>query len=223
MRRNVRKKTYKKPYKKVYKKRINFTKAVRKVLDKTAERKYIDNQFNGTVSALGITEDLDLGTNITVGDTQFQRIGTNIDLRCLQIKGIVWIPNAVSPQWLSATVRIAVVQWYLPPPLIVSNVFYNQSVSGFTINSQYRKETSGQYKILYDRKHVVNVNGTATKSFYIKLFGKRLGKKRIQFTNPGSPSVVNTNNIYIFMISDISSANLPPAVDFETRLSFVDV
>lgn len=222
------------PYKKYTKKRFNKNRAkfakrfrprtmvstIKKVMRGMAEKKYYDFAANYNVSTLGSIFNFSLGTTITQGDTQFQRIGTSINLKNLNIRGIV--DSLVSlPTWSSATVRMVVFQWLLPPPAIISNVVYNWGIVASTINSQYRKETAGQYKILYDKRYLLSSEGPVIKQFNININRKML--KRIQFTNPSSPDVVNKGELYIWLISDIAPSTQNPTVTFEARLTFVDL
>lgn len=211
-----KKRTFRK--RKTFKRRPNLVRLIKKVMQSNAEKKYWDSVDAGSISSLGRVFPIDMSTNITVGDTQLQRIGSQIKLRNFNVKGkIDFLGN---PLWSSSTVRLLVVQNLLPPPLILSNIIYNNAFTGSSINSQYRKETAGQYIILYDKRFTLSLEGPSVKVFNINVNKKLM--KRIQFTNPASPGVVNKGELYVITISDIAVGSVPPTYEIETRLTFTD-
>ncbi len=187
----------------------------RKVVDRTAEKKYhigtltstaID--YNGSIVSL---------STIAQGDTGTTRDGTNIYTKSLQMK-YKWVVGDTHNMF-----RVVVFQWYAPTTPVAGDVIHSGSLA--TVEAPLApistfKRTS--FRILYD-KLMVGYNeaggGVWSPLQVNHLLLTKFGKRKIVYDDSAGTAY---NKIYVLLLSD-SSAVSHPTCQFVSKLNFQDM
>lgn len=219
---------YKKPYRKQQARRKlpakdKHIKAVarteaKKVFDKKIETKFFDYprqslvqvDYSGTGGVFGLID------GITQGDTENAVTGSSIIPVGIRINYSWTIADATN------MCRCILVQFRGASGASPAVSGILQSVGNLEAPmSTYDSNYNNQYKVLYDRTHMM-VNGTTT--FKVKgtitVGQSKLRKMDLNFS-AGTLSSYETNALYLFCISDSALAT-HPALSFHSRVYFKD-
>lgn len=117
--------------------------------------------------------------------------------------------------------RIMVIQWHednavsVPSSAIIlqdpTNLPWLSPVNEF--NTQAKRFT-----VMYDRTHSIALNGTPNVLHRVKLFGKKIPRKRLEY---GNGVVTGVDQIYVFAWSDSIAAS-HPTLGLYTRFEYTD-
>lgn len=184
-------------------------------MNKIAEKKNVDSSQATSIANTGSILSLGLD-GLATGTNQLSRVGNEIYLKSLYIKGKVTIADTTN------VVRVMIVQWMKETASFTAlqQILFNNSIAGFTWESPYAKEQAGNFKIIWDRTfNLTNVQAP------IILFRKRLTrgfKKNIRYNSQIGGNLVVKGALFLVALSD-SLAIPNPGIDFETRINFVDI
>lgn len=200
-----------------------FKKRVKRVIDATAEKKYLDKSTTTSFTNVG-TFFSPLGTaDITQGTSNVaQRVGNELRVRSLRISFSFQALNAFD---VVTGVRLIVGMWndYQVSSPSTVNILANASTM-FDI-SPYQREVlqSRRWTPMYDRHFLMSKN---TDDYYpsfkyvnLKFSGKKLPKKRVAFQAGGSVP----DHSYFVLIMSNNASGTPPGVVIYSRLTYTDV
>lgn len=208
---------YRRPYRRYYKKRAygkpskNFSRKVKRVLTKAAEKKFHDVSQAGSVSVTSTPVLVDL-SSISAGDTDQTRDGDQLTIRSIHLKYQLVAGDSTN------IVRIILFQWFMDTAVAgggptAANILQSTTNS----MSSYTHDTRFQYKILDDK--IVSLDTSSRDSYTLNRRIIKGFKKKIQFSAAGTSG---TNKIYLLYMSD-SAAAPDPGLIYYSRLTFSDV
>lgn len=227
------------PFRKKSKKRTKLTlgKINKKVnsLMTAVERKFRSGYKSYTgVDSVGTYQDLNIpyiaeGTNVN------QRVGAKIVLKSIQIKGQMLVGAGVAPDAYNQ-MRIILVKYRTHgnssananDKIALSDLLQHASNASYSsetrMNSLYKKQSQFQFKILYDKVHLLGwhlgVDGSTTtphpKRFRINVNCK---DAIIEYKDNGEPAKDTYAMLYF---SDSGTAN-NPSISYTWRINFVDL
>lgn len=189
-------------------------KAVKNLISRRMELDYYDNGLNG--SAIGTIATIQGGFSTpNQGVADGQRVGDKIMIKEFDFKFnlIFGDPTQV--------VRIILFRWYEDNTVAPTAAQILQNPLGFSVNSGINHDNikKGLFHIMVDRTYALSGTGsTASIARTIKVFGRRLGRKGIEFNNG---LVTGNNHIYALFISD-STAAPNPTLNWYSRLTYTD-
>jgi hypothetical protein len=196
-------------------------KEIKQSLSSHMELKYRDlyiafsDVLYGAVTAGGYIFDLGIQL-IGVGSGFFQRIGEQIELKNLNIKGEIGMQSGLT---VDAFNKVRLIFFYWIPGSVsiplVSDVLYNTVVGGAEVNAQYNLGKKGSLRVLRDTNYMVSSAGQMGKNFETNI----PLRNRIRYD--GSSALVTTNSLYMLAISD-SNVSPHPIVNMCMRVSFTD-
>lgn len=217
----------------VYAKRAVFRRGHRKLIRKRYRKKYPRRNFrsiaireinkrtevkstlaNATTS-VGLAGTLGYVPIPVQGTTRADRIGDVMWLKSLQIKGQVYLETGIGATY--NTFRLVVFQWKTRSPTApsVSDILANNTLTlAPDVNSLYQKDLGMQFKVLSDRRIIVD-SQTPVKNFNIKI--TKGFNRRVEVL--GASVAYN----WIFWVILTDSLPLPhPLIDYQARLNWTD-
>ncbi len=174
--------------------------------------------------------DTSLGTNQTgsvthlsavpQGDTAQSRDGILIQPSSLILR-YYWESDAATQA--NSVVRTIVFQWHpevtIPTVGDVLNLLATNTRAPISL---YKREGAMDYKILYDRTHVLNTTHAAA-DVVSPVVSIKIRIPRRKMLYPGATTFGEQNSVYILNISDQATAEATdPTVRFASRLNFRD-
>lgn len=162
-----------------------------------------DIDYSGSVFAL---------STITQGDTDLTRDGDSLYLRSINLKGCCQLDVLAT----SAIVRIMVVQWFDDSTPAVSDILSGSYLG--TVNapsSSYFHDQRNKFRVLYDRRVLLNDGNTECQIFDTKYL--KPSKRKIHFT---AGTTTGSNKLWLVAVSD-SISNLP-TMNYVSRITFND-
>lgn len=205
-----------------------FSRAVHRVLTKTAEKKFLINKV-GT----GVTGDAPLAvdnvgvqfyvTNIPIGDTQNEREGNEAIIRSVELGYTLRMGGT---NFQNNTVRCFVYQWVQAstgsePTLTDVMEDDTSGVTGGYLApmSAWNHDKRFSYRILYDSgPMVLSVAGRSAVSHHLHL--KKFPRRKVLYEQGDTDGSLATNHIYVAFVADTSSSI--PTVSYYTKLNFSD-
>lgn len=178
---------------------------VRKQINRNLETKFLCTQS----VAVGVNTTPNFTTILVpaLGNTENERIGDTITLKSLYYNYSVQYEDSTN------VFRIIIFQWMqdssLNAPIVNSILEQSSATTQDYVYSPYSMNNAQNYRILYDRTHLVQQQGTQIvhRKGYITKFPNR----KIVFTNAsgGSVSNIKRGQIYVLTMSDSSVAPHP--------------
>lgn len=217
MARYVRKNRRYRRKRKYFKKRYNkkFTKAVRHVIEKTVEKKYLHNKNTFQVSSAGYALWPDV---VPQGTTDITRIGDQVTIRSLRFK-IQCIVNVNAPM---SWIRCIIFQYFpsFDSSTITATTYplTNILLDGTTYPylSPYSHDNRYNFRVLYDKLRFMDTVNTPQVMF--KGIIKKFPKNKIQYFNASATNCVN--GLTVLLIGDLT-ANLP-TVYYSLKFNYSD-
>lgn len=197
------------------KKQIATKAYVQKVLHKDIETKYWDQGSAGqSFTFNAVINDI---SAVPQGTTDTSRIGDQFEIRGIHLRYEYFM---VAANDFTNVCRMIIFQYMqsdqsagTPVP---AEVLQTLGVADAPM-SPYMNDERPVIKVLYDKTHCISSNGPAVvvakKNVNIKF-----ARKKVQYTAAGT---TGTNKIFMLLVSDSNSANLPTA-RWRTRLLFDD-
>lgn len=192
----------------------NMTSLIKRTILKMGEKKYVDGTGANNVSILGAMVDLGLA-GIPVGDTQNDRTGIKIRLINFHMRYECFIPAGSTDT--SNTLRCVIFQWYDSAAPLGQQVLFNVALGSFTVNSSYNKENAMKFRVLYDKRIYLSLEGTRNVAGKINMYGNKIPLKDIIYLNASIPK----GQYFMLLVSD-SAAVAHPTFTYEHRFSFYD-
>lgn len=194
-----------------------FKRKVKRVIEETTEKKYIDGGGNTSVTNAGTF--IYFNDGIAPGAANGARVGDNIKIRSiqatLQFNSSVGSANGLN--W-----RIIVGRWnaYWISTPSTSSIFNDPSDA---INSQYNRINLEQrrWTPLYDSRFTGYSNaatGKITTLKKMKFFGKRLPRPRLTYNTGNTPDAV----YFVLFINDFAGVSPFPALSWRWRMTYTD-
>lgn len=187
-----------------------FTRKVRKVLNKSSEKKYLNYVNSSTVDNTGALI-LKL-SEVSQGDTDTTRDGDQMTIRSLQFNMSFAIADTTN------YVRVIFFQWLQNTQMglpTASNILLDVVTAPWL--SPYSHDYRYNFRILGD--HLIRLDSQVP-LVYKKMFFKRFARRKVQYV--GASSTAYTNGIFALVVSD-SSAVPHPSVQWSGKLNFSDV
>lgn len=214
---------YRRRYKKrTYKRRRNYKKSqkifqrkVKRVMDKYSEKKNVDS--NQTGAANTVTTIFSLGMDgLPQGTTMNTRVGNDVYIRSCTVNGVLTLGDATN------YIRVTLLQWKKDTASLTTGqqVYYNNSLAGYTYLSQFAKEYAGDFKVIKDRTFrldSVNVPTLRFKWFCTKGFAKNL-----RYNSQVAGNLLVKNALVLLVTSD-SAVGPNPTIAFESRINYNDI
>lgn len=200
-----------------------FKKRVKRVIDATAEKKYLDKSTTTQFTNVG-TFFSPLGTgDITQGTSNVaQRVGNELRVRSLRIRFSFQTQNTLN---IINGIRVIVGMWndYQVSSPSVVNILANASTM-FDISPYVREVLqSRRWTPMYDKSFLMNnandMYWPCFKYMNLKFSGKKLPKKRVAFQTGAS---VPDHSYFVLLISNNASGTAPGVVIY-SRLTYTDV
>lgn len=204
--------------KKRYRKRVtrsgkSFTRKVQTVIRKTAEKKYV--AFNSSAAGIDTGGLILRFTEVPQGDTDVTRDGDQLTIRSLQFNYVLTLADTTN------VMRVILFQWFdstqsVQP--IPSNILIDTAI-GRAVASPYSHDYRYQFKILYDKTHVLDSN---TPVINRRVFLKRFPFKHKKIQYVGASSTNHNNGLFALVISD-SAVGPNPTITYSGKFNFSDV
>lgn len=205
---------------------------VKKVVKGLQEKKVLDHTYITQADNDGEVFDIGHLRFIRPGNTMIERIGDQIDVYKLIVRGQIYYPEeGENPAPPNATVRLIIFQWdqdefldFPTPGDIIS--FYTQADPNgvFDVFSPYSKDNSGKFQILYDKMFTLSIFGETVRSFKITLSNFKQKTIPYYLDDTGTPDIhVRSGGIYALLVSDIEGAEFTaPEIWYTARTIFTD-
>jgi len=212
-------------------------KEVKRMIESDIEHKCgFYNLSTGSVLSTGSI--IGLATIITQGSTFTTRVGDQINLTSFQFKYKIWSDSTTFAALASTdpwnAVRVIIFRWRSDTAIGGNPTMADILNTGAAdiITAVYNYDQKADYQILFDQTHAVTNmtvwNGSAAEvgpgpgtlfcSPYHRLYGKKLGKKKITYNANGT---TNTDGIYLLVVSD-SAFSPHPQLSFNASIEFTD-
>lgn len=202
---------------KYYKRRTNkkFVKAVRRVIEKTIEKKYLHNKSNSSVSSSGYALWPDI---VPQGTTDITRVGDQVTIRSLRFKIMCTVNVTSAINW----VRCLIFQYF--PAFDSSSI----TATTYPLNnilldavtypylSPYSHDNRYNFRILYDKTRLLDTVNVPVVMF--KGIIKKFARRKIQYYSASSTNCVN--GLTVLLISD-QTTNLPTFV-YSLKFNYSD-
>lgn len=182
---------------------------VKRLIGNKEEHKEIDTTILLSPSNTGVIQQVSLPIQ---GQAYNERDGDDISLQSLHYRFNFVAADATN------YLRMIIFRWHNNNAVAVpttADVLQTVSATAYPNN---QKVVDGSVQILLDRAYALNLNGNASMAVSSKLFGKRLGRKKLGFN---AAATTGNNQIYFLWISD-SAAIGHPAVGGTIRLIYTD-
>ncbi len=170
------------------------------------KHQYNSDTGTGVSSAGGIVE----LSNMAQGSTGETRDGNLIVLKSFSLKGEVVIGDTTN------VLRVIIFRFKEIDDPIITDIL--ETTGAHAVRSAYNYDKRKLYDILYDRRFrmdVANVNPLIS----IKLFGKKLGSKAVQFD---TDTTSGTNKLWMLRVSD-SGAVPNPTMNYYSETAYKDI
>lgn len=190
-------------------KQIGYSQAA-KALNNRAERYYYLNTSYATGTSSSTTPGIVSMTDVSqetssAGDSV--RSGDEIYITSFQFRYYLTVGDSYN------VIRMMFFQWQQDDTPTAADILADTSSN--PVLSPYRKDTSGHYKILYDKVHVLDTYNTVQKA---SGFISKSLKKKIKYDGG---TTTGQNKIYFLNVSD-SAAVAHPSYFLTTQLNFKD-
>lgn len=208
--------------------RSNLRKRVRNI-DKKVKRiqsreelSWVDRNFSGQVID-NTTAALFLLNGVTQGDDADNRDKREIQATSIQFK----LNFSTDTDAISATFLRMIIFWDqqangAAPSVTGAAGLLDTSVIGSELTAPYNRDTQKRYKIVYDRRWVMNPNvpfvvtpATGTTASVLQVGKMKQGKRKlsriVKFNtgNAGTVADIASNSLYVFLISNLAAASAP--------------
>ena len=187
---------------------------VKRAINYGKEKKHYDLNFEDIdVIDTGNTA---LLTGVTNEDSDTTRIGDRITMQSLEYK------FRVVPQATASKMRLVLLQWKQDSSNAPTLSTLFEQGGTYTLGfDNWDEMKSNAHQILFDRTY--NLAGSASNGARyitgrVKLFGKKIPKKQIQFDNSASSG---WDHIYAIVFSDKATSG-GPLLDYSSRLIYTD-
>lgn len=179
-----------------------------------AESNIIDTSHNGT--SIGTTMNIQLLNGTTQGDGNSNREGNSIRMKSVYLR----LHNILSQNAAAIfnVCRIMIVLDKQPNGAIFSGADLLEN-TGIPVASPYEKDFSARFEVLLDK--VVTMSKTGNEGVFYKKYINLGQKVRYNETNGGTIADINTNALYLCIVTNASSPN-EPTFYTNVRLRFVD-
>jgi len=188
-----------------------FDAKVQSALNNIAEKKYKPNSVAAT--AIDFTGALgDVTASIAQGDTDLTRDGDQLWTRSFEFNY-----NLIGAD---STNCIRVLIWIWKPtstPVITDIIAYGNGTVAAPL-SPYNHDRRGDFFMLYDALHSLDLNGKSSVSKKVIIFKIPRALRKAQFVNQ---TTVGSNHVYFGVISD-SGAATHPTITYNYKLNFTD-
>lgn len=137
-------------------------------------------------------------TSIAQSVTDTTRIGDSFILK--SITGKLWFKIGTTPQVRQTVVRMILFQWKEDNNVAVptySDILQDPTGVPGSVLLPYKLDKNRKYKILYDKKFALSLNGDSD-NILADLFVQKGFAKKIQYTNQGTTGL---NQIYLLAVS----------------------
>ena len=215
------KKKYKKKSKKKNLTRKDVYEIAHSVVDAKPERKNFDYVNPGLIvppGTNGLIFDL---TDLTNGTTDITRIGNEITLEYLGLR--FFYRQLSTSSMIICNARVLVFQWY-PDTAVDSPAISSILASTNYINGFFNRENSGQYKVLYDQRMLLQNEPTSDNFSHlidISLSSDIKGLRKTIHYNDSATT--GTNHIFCMIVNDTTDATYRPLTDhIYSRLIYTD-
>lgn len=208
-------------------------KQLNKKLDRDRDHKAF--VFDGSTAVLPSYDNpfIQILTDVAAGDAYSNRDGNSILAKSFQFRYSVANNNHTA----ALSFRVIVFQWFEDGSNnapVVSDIITDDgntstaATTDTTITGVYSIGTKEQYRILYDKTHLLGGDTLATgagtlanwrRGQFILSFVKKRLKRKITF----NVDAENNNHIYVLAISSVTDASgNEPDFQFSSKLTFVD-
>jgi len=191
--------------------RGSFVRRAKRIVAAAAEVKSRDTTVTAPVTDSSTIFDLQLNS-VPQGLESYDRVGNRISLKSLRIKLLLWYEANVPPTtgpWFHIIQAMVILVKNHPggiatSPISLSEIFMDPS----DLNSMYRPDTIGNYKVLY--KRVFQINSIWNKYYYRKIFIRF--RNRVAKFNGVAVTTMTTNSVHLIMRSNWPSATIPQEI-----------
>lgn len=193
-----------------YKKHKNLTvKDVKKIIEKKEERKALESGPNG---GFDTTETVIYLTCISGGDLRTNRIGNNVNIKTIQLKGIIVFDPSVTTE----IIRMVLVRMKKP---VTSNIAWTDIFNTLDVNTLTKYDNKGHFKLLLDKTYTMTADKTVIPiNKYIKL--KNGYVRYIGSSN--NISDADSGALFLMVLSNTAGASSTSSYNIKTRLTFVE-
>lgn len=187
---------------------------VKRLIGLNAETDYYDNGLNA--SAVGVVSTIQGGLSTPIqGVADGQRVGDKLKAKLFNFRFnlIFGDPTQV--------VRVILFRWYEDNTVAPTAAQILQNPLGFPVTTGINHDTikKGQLHVMFDKTYSMSGTGSSASIFRsIKIYGRKLGKKGIEFNNG---AITGVNHIYALFQSD-STAAPNPVINWYSRLEYTD-
>ncbi len=186
----------------------SFVRRVKKVIQSSAENKFLDDSVSDTSLINTDSNSLQNGMALQVpqGDSENERLGNK-----LHAKGMTM--RILMTTTVSASVRFLLIK----TPVFDAGLDFNTPFAAVGVNGQLPRNTEGKYQVLWDR--VYNIDNDSKGSIAIKRYQKINAKMEYISSSTAAPI---RNNLLLFVLTNNSTASAI-VVALDTRLHYSDI
>jgi len=186
----------------------SFARRVKKVIQSSAENKFLDDSVSDTSLVNTDSNSLQNGIAIQVpqGDGQSSRDGNKLFAKGMTMRFLL-------TSTVSASVRFILIK----TPVFDAGLDFNTPFGAVNVNGQLPRNTEGKYKVLWDK--VLNIDPDHLGSISIKRY-QRLNC-RMEYISASTAAPIR-NNVLLYVMTNNTTASAIN-VDLDTRLHYSDV
>ncbi len=186
----------------------SFARRVKKVIQSSAENKFLDDSVSDTSLINTDSNSLQNGMALLVpqGDSENERLGNK-----LHAKGMTM--RILMTTTVSASVRYILIK----APVFDAGLDFNTPFAAVGVNGQLPRNTEGKYQVLWDR--VYNIDPDSKGSISIKRYQKLNSKFEYISSSTAAPI---RNNLLLYVMTNNTTASAIN-VDLDTRLHYSDI
>lgn len=153
-------------------------------------------------------------TAMTQGDGDQQRDGDTIFLKNIDFRWMARMPTTSR-----AAIRVMLFRWYDDSTPVATDILLSGSTAIRNINGPPSHDNKQLYKIMVDRRYnLYYTNGRFPISLW-RIFGKRLGRKQVQFQNGTTNGV---GKVYLMVMSEIATGANSPTFSYYSHITYTD-
>ncbi len=186
----------------------SFARRVKKVIQSSAENKFLDDSVSDTSLINTDSNSLQNGIAIQVpqGDSENERLGNKLHAKGLTMRFLMTTTA-------SASVRYILIK----TPVFDAGLDFNTPFAAVGVNGQLPRNTEGKYQVLWDK--VYNIDPDSKGSISIKRYQKLNCKMEYISSSTAAPV---RNNLLLFVMTNNTTGSAIN-VDLDSRLHYVDV
>lgn len=156
---------------------------------------------------------------IAQGNNESERDGTEVKLKTISLRYGWSLKPSVD---VTAFCRIILFQWKqndnATTPVITDIMYDPNSLVNPAWFSPYRYDTTQNYRIIYDRIHVIQAAGPSGAFKNVKNLTKNFAK-RVRFD---TGTIKGTNKIYLAVVTDFNAGGQPPEFEYYGTIRYID-